>query len=316
MAATIQVCLSLSAGAWAQTVKTGPELYQLGPDDVVTVNVMDVDELTNKTFRLNMRGDVNIPLVGTFHAGGLTPEQLQAQLTERLRTYVQAPDVSVTVSDYHSQPVSILGSVAAPGVHQLQGNKNLLQMLSLAGGLRPDASNTIKITRRKEWGTIPLPTAKDDQTGKFSVAEVNAQALLDASDPAENIAIKPYDVISVPKSDVIYVVGEVGRAGGFMLNDNRANISVLKALALAGGLSKTAASKSAKLLRQAPGGAERKEIPLDLKAMLEGKTPDFALQKEDILFVPSSARKVATKTAIEAMVSVGSGLAIIAIPRL
>src|SRR5437588_2346223 len=132
-----------------------------------------------------------------------------------MKRYLQEPDVSISISEFRSQPISILGAVQNPGVHQLQGRKNLFAVLSLAGGLRQDAGYRVRITRKLEWGRIPLPGALDDPSGQFSTASVSIKSIMDATSPAENIAIKPEDVISVPKADLVYVIGAVHKSGGF-----------------------------------------------------------------------------------------------------
>lgn len=184
-------------------------VYALGPDDQITLLALDADEISNKPFRINPSGYVTLPMLGPVQAAGLTVEQLEAELTKRLKTYVQDAHVSVTITEFRSQPVSVIGAVKLPGVVQLQGRKTLLEMLSLAGGMREDAGYSVKITRSAEWGQIPLPDAQKDPTGKFTVGEVPLKEILDARHPEKNILIRPNDVISVPRADIVYVIGEV-----------------------------------------------------------------------------------------------------------
>lgn len=219
------------------------------------------------------------------------------------------PVVTVTVASFRSQPVSLLGAVTNPGVHQLQGRKTLFEVLSLAGGLRQDAGSSIKITRRKEWGPIPLPTAQPDSTGEFWVAEVNVKSVLEARNPQENIIVQPHDVISAPRGQLVYVIGAVRKAGGFVMGE-RETISVLQALSMAEGLDKVSSAKNAKVLRPQPGGAARTEIPVDLTKILTGKARDVHLQADDILFVPTSATKGAAMRGVEAAVQITTGLVI------
>ena len=221
--------------------------------------------------------------------------------------------MSVSIVEYRSQPISVLGQVSAPGVHQIQGHKSLFEVLSLAGGLKADAGYSVKITRRLEWGRIPLPGAADDPSGQFSVASVNIKGIMDASNPAGNIAVKPEDVITVPKAELIYVIGTVRRPGGFVLGENETR-SALEVLAMAEGLDRFALAKNAKIMRVVPGSPKRAEIPVNLKLLLAGKIGDIPLQAEDILFVPNSLKKAATVRGIEAALgmgsSIGTGLAI------
>ena len=217
--------------------------YVLGPDDEITIWVLEADELSTDPIRIGTGGYINLPMVGRFRAAGLTVEQLEAELTHRLRTYVHEPNVAVSVTEFRSQPVSVIGAVKNPGVHQLEGYKTLVEVLSLAGGLREDSGHSVKITRRLKWGRIPLPTAKDNSTGQFSVAEVSLEDVMEARNPEENVFIKPHDVISVPRAEMVYVIGAVERSGGFVLNE-RESISVLQVLALAGGLARFATPNS------------------------------------------------------------------------
>ena len=282
--------------------------YILGPDEQITIRAPEADEF-EKPFRIGAGGELNLPLVGRVRAAGLTVEQLEAELTSRLKEYIQDPQVFVGIAQFRSQPVSVIGAVNAPGVQQIQGPKALIELLSLAGGIRQDAGNRIKITRRLERGRIPLPNAKDDPTGQFSIAEVNVKEILEAKNPQENILVQPDDIISVPRAEMVYVIGDVTRAGGFVLNEQE-NISVLQALSLAGGPTKTASTRKAKLLRTVQGGSSRTEIPVDLRKVLAGKANDIALQPADILFVPNSTGKAATLRSLEAALSMGSSMAI------
>ncbi len=209
-----------------------------------------------------------------------------------------------------SQPVSVLGEVRQPGVFQLQGRKTLAEMISQAGGLLPEAGYVVKITRRAQWGAVPVLGAKQDPSGQFSIAEVSLSSMLDAHSPGENILICPQDVIFVPRATLVYVMGEVRKPGGFALHD-RNGISVLKALSLSEGLLNTASLKSARILRDQPGAqGGRREIPLNLKMILAGKAEDPILAPDDILFVPNNAPKSALLRGLEAAIQTGSGVAI------
>jgi polysaccharide export outer membrane protein len=286
-----------------------PTEYQLGSGDQIVVHALDVEEVSDKPAAIDADGFIKLPMIGRVHAGGLSTRQLERELTKRLRTFVRDPQVTVSIAEYRSQPVSVLGAVASPGVHQLQGNKTLFEVLSMAGGLRADAGHSIKITRRIEWGAIPLPTAANDSTGRFSVAEVSVRSILDANNPHENIRICPNDVISVPRADMIYVVGAVKRAGGFVLNE-RESLTVLQALSLAEGLDTTAAPRAAGILRPDQNGGARTEIAVDLRRIMAGKSGDVPLTADDILFVPNSMAKSATLRGLEAALQIGTGIAI------
>src|SRR5580658_6405073 len=129
--------------------------YLLGPEDVVTIRAENAADMSEKPFRVDADGELKLPMIGRIHAGGLTPEQLEAEIAKRLKVYLEEPEVTVSITEFRSQPVSIVGAVSAPGVHQLEGQKSLVEMLAVAGGLRPDAGPMVMITRRMEFGRIP-----------------------------------------------------------------------------------------------------------------------------------------------------------------
>ncbi len=283
--------------------------YLLGPDDSLDISGPELTEVANKPVRINSDGDIQVPPAGRVHVGGLTVQQSEQELNKVLSRYIRHPQAVVTITEMRSQPVSILGAVNTPGVHQVQGHKTLLEMLSLAGGIRQDAGYSIRITRQQEWGCIPLPGATLDGSGRFSVAEVNLKKIMEAKNPEENIQILPHDVISVPKAEMVYVIGEVKRSGGFVLGEHQ-SISVLQALSLAEGLNGTADARHARILRLKRDADQREEMPVDVKDVLNGKKPDVPLLGDDILFIPGSTGKKAALRTLEAAIQTGTGLAI------
>lgn len=300
-------------GSAATCSSTVHSTYVLGSEDELEISGPELEELA-KPMRVDSDGSILVPLVGRVHVAGLTIQECEAELSKRLSTYFREPQVAVRVRELRSQPVSVLGAVKAPGVYQVRGHKSLLEILSLAGGIREDAGYSIRITRQREWGCIPLPGASPDHTGEFSVASVNLQAIMRAKNPQENIPILPHDVISVPKAQMVYVIGEVRRSGGFVLGEHE-SISVLQALALAEGLAGTANTRNARILRVNSEADQRTEIAVDVKGILAGKKEDVPLQSNDILFIPGSAGKKAALRAIEAVVQTATGLAIWRTPR-
>jgi polysaccharide biosynthesis/export protein len=284
--------------------------YLLGPDDQLQISgPEELTELANKRVRVDGDGDIQVPLVGRIHVSGLTAQQTEQELNRLLSAYIRRPEIAVSVEEVRSQPVSILGAVNTPGVHQVQGHKTLLEMLALAGGIRADAGYSIRITRELEWGCIPLPNAELDPSGRFSVAEVNLKQIMEAKNPEEDIQIFPHDIISVPKAEMVYVIGEVKRSGGFVLGEHQ-TMSVLQALSLAEGLNTGADTQHARILRVKANSDPREETAVDVKDILKGKKSDVALQGDDILFVPSSTGKKATLRGIEAFIQAGTGYVI------
>ena len=279
--------------------------YILGPDDSVVVRALDAEEIVAAPVRIDARGFINLPLAGRIKASGLTTEELEHEIASRLKKYLNNPDVTVYIAEMRTQPVSIIGAVQAPGVQRLQGQKTLFEALSAAGGLRADAGYLVRITRKIEWGPIPLPGAQTDPTGQFSVASVNVKTIMDATNPKDNILVKPDDVISVPKADIIYVIGSVKKPGGFILGEHE-SLSGLQILALAEGLDRFAKPDHAKIMRPIKGSEERTEIPVDLKKILAGQMTDVSLKADDILFVPNSPGKAAAARTVEAVIGLSS----------
>lgn len=300
----------------AVTVEKPDSGYVLGPDDQIVIHAIDSPEISDKPFLIGMNGNITLPLLGRIQAGGLTVEQLEAALNARLKQYVKEPQVSVSVAEFRSQPVSIFGAVTKPGVIQLRGHKTLYEALSMAGG--PGAGgptetmgSSLTLTRRRENGDIPLPGAKIDPTGQFSTVELNVHDILDGNNPAANIEMKPNDTISVSEanSKMIYVVGDVEHGGSFSLG-GRDTLSVLKALSLAGGLGRTARPDKARIIRGSSDGAKPQEIAVNIKQIFSGKAEDISLQPQDVLVVPTSSRKTFSNYTIPSVVSAAAYAAI------
>lgn len=283
--------------------------YALSLGDVVTLRSPVVSEMSDKAYRIEADGSVNLPLVGRVSAVGQTIRDFESTLNESLKAFYLEPQISVAITEFHNAPVSVIGAVNNPGIHQVRGRQNILEMLSAAGGLRADAGPILTITREKNNMPIPLAGAHADSTGKFSVAEIKLKDLISAKDPSLNIAVCPNDVLSVPAGEVVYVVGEVKKAGGFPLG-SRATMSVLEAVSLAEGLDPKASPGNSYLLRVPETGGERQEIPVNLKAIMAGKSPDVHMRPNDILLVPNSAAKSAAMRGVETAIQIGSGLLI------
>jgi polysaccharide export outer membrane protein len=307
-------CLAVASMAIAQTTKPPADRYLLGVDDQIVVHAANVPDISDKAIRLDESGIINLPMIGRVRAVGVTVEELETELKNRLKTYLEHPDVVVSVSEFHPQPVSVIGEVGSPGVQQVHGPKTLVEVLSMAGGPRQDAGPTLLITRRLTLGRVPLPGAADDPTGTFSIASVNVKALLNAQDPEDNIPVRPYDVISIPRAENVYLVGQIGKVGSLPLSDNQ-SISVLQAISASGGLLPAAAPRNAKILRPILGGPKRAELDVDIKKILEGKANDVPLLAGDILLVPASTGYRAGIKALEAMLQIGSMAAIYGIVR-
>jgi polysaccharide biosynthesis/export protein len=306
----------LTAGAQSATVSAVdakpacasqvPSTYLLGPEDQLQITGADLDEPVGKLVGIDGEGDIQVPLVGRVHVAGLTVQQAEKELNSRLAKFIKNPQVALDVKELRSQPVSIGGQVNAPGVHQVSGHKTLMEMISMAGGTKPDAGYSIRITRQAQWGCIPLPGATVDPSG-YSVAQVSLTDIMEAKRPEENIQILPHDLITVPKAEMIFVTGAVKKSGGFVLGEHQ-TMSVLQALALAEGFGPAPDTKHAQIIRKV--GDQKTEIPVDLKALMQRKGQDVAMQGNDILFIPDSTGKRIALRVMEAAIQTGTGLAI------
>jgi polysaccharide biosynthesis/export protein len=283
----------------------GPERvasYVLGPEDQIIIRAFRAEELSDKPVQITGDGYISLPMLGRVKAAGLSVGGLEAELAEKLKNYVRDPQVTVFVAEYHSEPVSVVGSVGTPGVVQLRGRKNLVEVIALAGGLKADAGNSIIITREISVGRVPVAGAKDDPSGRFSMATVNLRGVMEGRNPQDNVRVEPNDVITIPKAQLLYVVGEVARPGGYALNE-KDTVTVLQAVALAGGLTNRASAKKAKILHQeGPGQANRVELATNVKKILDGTAPDVELRADDILFVPNSLPKSAGAAALQSAI--------------
>jgi polysaccharide export outer membrane protein len=288
----------------AVTPKQTVSGYVLGPNDEIVIRAIDAPEISEKPVLIGTNGNITLPMIGRVKAGGLTVEQLEAELTSRFKEFIQEPQISVTVTEFRSQPVSVFGAVTKPGVVQLRGGQTLYEVLSMAGGPRDTAGSVLTVTRPRESGEIPLPGAKEDPTAQFSSVELNVQEILEGKNPAVNIEIKPNDSISVSEasSNVVYVVGDVQHGGAFTLGGQR-SVSVLRALALAGGLGRTAKPDKARIVRQVSGESKLRDIAINVQRILSGKAEDIALGPDDVLVIPTSSRKTFTTTFLPALFS-------------
>lgn len=305
------------AGVMAQAL----EEYRLGPDDLLDITVFEAPEL-NRTVRVSAGGEISLPLLGAARAAGLTPRELESVLQELLRrTYMKDPHVGVFVREVESHPVSVFGAVKKPGVFQVRGSKTLLEVLSLAGGLAEDAGDTVIVMPQASWARPPSPSDPRSQSAGQAEApvmvspalaepvEINLKELLESADPRANVLVHPGDIVKVTRAGIVYVVGEVKKPGGFLLKSNE-NISVLQAIALAEGLTRTAAKSQARIIRADPQTGQRREVNLDLGRILAGKAADPLLLPKDIVFVPNSGAKSALYRGAETALSIVSGVII------
>jgi len=280
--------------------------YILGQGDSLSITVFGADDLSNKPVVVGAEGDIMAPLVGRVEAGGMSVRELESVLTQRFSKYFKNPEVTVTVVEYRSQPVTVAGSVNTPGVIELRRPTRLMEVLSQAGGLKSDAGDKVFITKMPPPGSFS--GSESDQ--KASTQEIDLQRIIDGQDPNLNILVHSNELITVPKAKMVYVVGDIGRPGGYVLDGHSSTISVLQAIALAGGVNRTAKASQTRILRPGKDDTHRIETRINLQKILADKAPDVQLHADDILFVPDSAIKNVGARALEAAITVGTGIAI------
>ncbi len=268
-------------------------LIQIGAGDLINVIVFETPELSTSV-RVNQNGEANLPVLGMVQLAGLSANDASRVIETAYKTHglLLDPHVSVFVAEYASQGASVMGEVRAPGVYPTLGSRRLMDMLSLAGGVAPTAGKVASIIHH------------GDPTHPIQIALQPTPASLHAQ---ENPVIEPGDTIVVAKSGVVYVIGDVLRPGGILV-DNNERLSVIEALSLAGGMNKTAALSKTKIVRKLPTG--REEVDLDLKHVLYGKQADVLISDGDILFVPSSVGKTVLYRGIEAAIGLSTSYAL------
>ena len=266
---------------------------QLGPGDLVEVNVYGVPELTTKA-RVGNNGDLYLPLIDYVHVADLSLEEAQKLIEKRLDDggFVKNPHVSIFITDYASQGVTLLGEVSKPGIYPVLGDRRLFDIVSAAGGLTDRASRTVSVTHR-------------NNPDKPQLVHL-ARNLSDA--PESNVEVRPGDTVEIFRAPIVYIVGDVGRPSGLLVDNG--SLTVLQAVALAGGPNRTAKLSGARIIRKGEGPNGMTETVVPLKKMLEAKAPDMPLQANDILFVPVSGAKMAAARGIEAALSLTTAVAI------
>jgi polysaccharide export outer membrane protein len=290
------------------STKPSPDSVSLVAEDILSVKVLDLDEIGERTVKIDESGCINLPVAGRILASGHTPEWLQAAIAARLLVYLKQPAVTVTLVQLHEEFISVIGAVNSPGIRKWDGNKGLVEAISESGGYKSGAGPFIKLTRAADEGPIPHTSSMLDSTGKFYVAQIEIATLLNAQNPGENIPLCPRDIVAVPPAGVVFILGEVEHPGAYDFGSP--SISVLNALARAGGSNRNADFSHVRVLRLLPGSTEREEFVMNLSRMLTGKTPEFLLQAQDIFYIPTNKGKVVTTRALESIVGTGSSIAV------
>jgi polysaccharide export outer membrane protein len=353
------------------TARMAPHDYVIGDGDLLDIDVFDVKELSREV-RVSQTGSIGVPLVPVrLHVSGLTEVQAQQKIAEVLEVngLVSHPDVSVTVKERKSKPITVVGAVGHSMVYQADRQVTLLEILAEAGGLANDAGDTVIVTRpvkdsqddpseppaigtedptaatksqdsihagstsnsssnaASASGSSPAqhailltPSAvasnapanapmPNDPPALTNTITINLNQLMETGDMTNNIILQAGDVVTVPHSGIVYILGAVNRPGGFILANDRGQLTVLKILALAGGLNRTAKRDHAVVIRKNSQGQQH-EVAINLKKVMERQEEDIQLQPSDILFVPDSPARQAMIRAAEFGIALGSGVAL------
>jgi len=299
----------------ATLARAHPVDTPIGSGDLLHIDVFDVPELS-RDVRVSDTDDISYPLIpGKVSVGGLTPFQLESKLEQLLveNGLVSHPQVSVFVKEQTSEPVSVVGAVKNTIVYQVKRPTTLLEVLSAAGGVSDDAGSVVIVTRpaRPNIARAEPASATTDPSQDEQKITIRLQDLLESGDSVYNIQVYGGDTVSVPRAGIVYVLGlGVAQPGGYVLQGHGEQITVLKMLALAHGLSSFAKADSAVILRTNPASGQRDEIPVHLKEIQNRKTVDMPMKSNDILYVPVSSGKKVLARGAEAALGIGTGVAV------
>jgi len=284
--------------------------YVIARDDLLEVYIVGLQELSRE-YRVDGDGMITMAMLPQpVMAAGLTLDQLSDALRKDLLDagVLTDPQITVTVKSSPWNSVVLSGAVRKPGVYPVYGHTTLLELLTESEGLSEDAGNTAIVTRAESAPRGPgLDSARTAQEGNPAISptvKVDVWRLWQNGDASLNVDLYPGDRVMVQRAGIIYVVGAVTRAGGFLLSNNQEQMTVLKAIALAGSFTRTAKPTKAVIIRKlsdASGG--RQEVPVDLKKVLSNRAPDQQLLASDVLYVPESGVKRTLDEVITAAVS-------------
>ena len=270
--------------------RTNLPALKLGTGDLIAVSVYDAPELT-RTIRVEGDGTIRLPLLTeSVKAAGLLPRELEAGLTQALKSeeILVEPVVKITVVEYHSRPISVMGAVRKPVTFQADGVVTLLDALSRAEGLTDDAGAEILVT----------------QDG--AVQRIAVKQLLNVADPSVNLRLTGNEEVRVPVAGKVFVVGNIRKPGAFSVRDP-GDVTVLKMVALSEGLMPYS-EKIAYIVRRQEGEKTR-EIPIELAKIMERKSPDVALEIGDILYVPDNKSRRTTMSIVDRVAGFGASTA-------
>jgi polysaccharide export outer membrane protein len=298
--AVIPPDLSPAEAASKMAASNLPE-QRVGPGDLLAISVAYCPELT-RNFRVSADGTLSLPLLKErIRAAGKDPDEIETEITSALvkDQVLVRPVVSASVVEYRSVPVSVMGAVKLPVTFQAVGNVTLLDALTKAGGLAPEAGSEILVSRA---------TSNGGPAGQQAlVRRIPVRGLIDEADASLNIRLYGGEEIRVPPAGRVYVLGNVKKSGAFPIQDDN-DSTVLKAIALSEGLLPFS-NKEAYIYRREAGKQNRDEIPIELSKIMNRKSPDVHLQQNDILFIPDSKGRKLTAQTIDRIATFGSATA-------
>jgi polysaccharide export outer membrane protein len=264
--------------------------YKIGPEDLIEISVFEEEKLNKKEVRVSFQGNISLPLLGILRVKDLTANELEKEIRDLLtEKYFQDPHVSVFIKEYRSQRISVMGAVEKPGVIDVTGQKTVLDILAMAGGLKADAGQLLFLIRP------PRPEEETSKEKKNSVEQapktflIDLEELLVKGDITLNLPLTHGDVINIPVSGKIFIGGEVRSPGGFPMSGKK--ITVSQAVTLAGGLSPKAGGSETKIFRFSEKGTEREILSVNVYAIQKGESEDLNLRENDIVLVPKSGSK-------------------------
>ena len=290
--------LSASASTSPTEVRlpaTVSEEYLINAEDVLEVYVFDVPELS-RDYTVSAAGTVTVPLLPKpVQAAGLSSGEFARALEESFRQSgrLSRPQVTVAIKQSRRSVVTVEGAVKSPQALPVMARTKLVSILSQCGGLADDHGSTVTVSR----GTLAMRSLALEGGPVTPTVTIELGKLMDGNDPMSQFAVWPGDRISVERAGIFYVLGQVGRPGGYNLKSAKEQVTVLEALAIAGDVTLVAKKSKAMIIRKdstAPSG--RNEVALNLAHILAGRSPDRVLQSNDILYIPASGGKRALQT--------------------
>jgi polysaccharide export outer membrane protein len=266
--------------------------YRIGPEDLLEISVFEVEKL-NKTVRVSSQGNISLPLLGVLRVRGLTANELEREIRDLLaEKYIQDPYISVFIREYRNQRISVMGAVEKPDVFEITGQRTILDMLAMAGGLKDDAGYLLFLIRPPGMeGEAPeaLEGEERSEAGTPRTFVIDLEELLVKGDLTLNLPLIHGDVINIPVSGKVFVGGEVWRPGGFSLGRKRITLS--QAIVLAGGVKPQANGSQTRIFRYSEKDNGRKILPVNVYAIQKGQEEDLYLKENDIIIVPKHGVK-------------------------